>query len=117
MRLQNDLLSIPARRLLALLERLASSDATAGAALRLLRGWDAVETATSPRAALMELRIARHLGRAFKRLVLPAAALPAIPGAPDIALMLDMLEKPDVMLRGLLATVCCSRALLPRTRS
>src|SRR5207237_3098968 len=42
-RLQNDLLSIPARRAAALLAPLSSSDVKAQAALEIFRGWDGVE--------------------------------------------------------------------------
>jgi penicillin G amidase len=94
MRLQNDVTSIPARRLVALVAPLVSSDSETKAALDLLRGWDAVESADSPQAALMEVWISRYLGRAFIETVLPPKAAQAI-GTPDIAVMLDTLEKPD----------------------
>jgi penicillin amidase len=42
MKLQNDVVSIPARRLVALLQGLSSEDASEKAALRLLKGWKAV---------------------------------------------------------------------------
>ena len=99
MKLQNDVTSIPARRLVALLAPLHSNDARTKAALDLLRGWNAVESADSPQAALMEVWISRHLGPAFVHAVLPANAAQAI-AAPDIAVMLNMLEKPaDVQSR------------------
>jgi penicillin amidase len=94
MRLQNDLTSIPARRLLALLAPLRSDDARTTAALELLRGWNSIERADSAQAALMEVWISRHLGRAFLDAVLPKNAAAAIP-APDIAVLLDALEKPE----------------------
>jgi len=92
MHLQNDVTSIPARRLVAVLAPLHSDDPKAAAALELLRGWDARELPESPQAALMEVWISRHLGRAFTDAVLPANAAQAIE-APDMAVMLDMLEK------------------------
>jgi len=96
MKLQNDVTSIPARRLVALLAPLNSADPKTKTALDLLRGWDARETADSPQAALMEVWISRHLERAFLNAVLPTNAAQAI-AAPDMAVMLDMLEKPDAV--------------------
>lgn len=94
MRLQNDVVSIPARRLVALLGALNAAEGKAKAALDLLRGWDAVERADSPQAALMEVWVARHLRRAFVEAVLPKSAADAV-GLPDMAVMLDLLETPE----------------------
>lgn len=94
MRLQNDDLSIPARRLAALLKPLSSSDAQTQAALNLFAGWDFVERADSPQAALFEVWLARHLSKAFKAAVLSPAAAEAM-GAPDVAVLLDTLEQPQ----------------------
>ena len=94
MRLQNDDLSIPARRLVALLKPLSSGDAQTQAALKLLAGWDAVERADSAQAALFEVWLSRHLGKAFKAAVLSPAAADAM-GAPDTAVLLDTLEQPQ----------------------
>lgn len=96
MKLQNDVTSIPARRLAALLAPLSSTDPKTKAALDLLRGWDARESSDSAQAALMEVWIARHLEKAFKDAVLPANAAQAI-ASPDMAVMLDMLEKPGAV--------------------
>jgi penicillin G amidase len=96
MKLQNDVTSIPARRLVALLAPLNSGDPKTKTALDLLRGWNAVESADSPQAALMEVWISRHLGPAFLHAVLPSAAAQAI-GSPDIAVMLDTLERPRAL--------------------
>ncbi len=92
MKLQNDVTSIPARRLVALLAPLSSPDPKTKAALDLLHGWDAVERADSPQAALMEVWISRHLGKAFANAVLPPNAAQAI-GYPDIAVMLETARK------------------------
>jgi penicillin amidase len=94
MRLQNDITSIPGRRLVRLLAGLDSNDSKTKAALDLLRGWDGVERADSAQAALVELWISRHLGKAFIDAVLPKNAAEII-RSPDMAVMLDMLEKPD----------------------
>jgi penicillin amidase len=94
MRLQSDLLSIPARRLAALLRPLTSAHARTQAALDLLKDWDGIEVAQSPQAALFEVWTAHHLRTAFKRAVLSKAASETI-DAPDMAVMLRMLENPD----------------------
>jgi penicillin amidase len=93
MRLQNDLLSIPARRMLALIAPLTSAEPKAKAALDLLRGWDAVESGQSPQAALFEVWWSRHLNRAYVRTVLDADAAAAV-GAADVTGMLGALERP-----------------------
>ena len=94
MRLQNDLLSIPARRVIGLLRTLTSTDARTQAALKMLTGWNYIETASSPEAALFEVWWSRYLGYVFKDTVLgrPAAATM---GAPDTMVLLDGLEKPE----------------------
>lgn len=92
MRLQNDITSMPARRLAALLARLDSADETERAALALMRGWDGVEHAESAPAALYEVWVARHLGRAYLRAVLPEKVAEAV-RTPDMAVMLDTLEQ------------------------
>jgi penicillin amidase len=95
MRLQNDVTSIPARRLLVLLSRLTEADDdSAKAALGLLQGWDGVERAESAQAALMEVWLARHLGKAFVAALLPKEAAGAIP-AVEMGVMLDALERPE----------------------
>ncbi|WP_213302283.1 penicillin acylase family protein [Paraburkholderia sacchari] len=93
-RLQNDIVSIPARGLVALLAPLNSDDPHTRAALALLHGWDAQVRADSAQAALEEVWLSRHLRRKFKEAVLPKDAAHAF-GAPDTAVMLDMLEHPD----------------------
>ena len=66
-RLQNDILSIPARRLVALLAPLSSDDEKTKRALAFLRGWDARLHADSPQAALEEIWQLRHLRKGFPR--------------------------------------------------
>ena len=93
-RLQNDVLSIPARRLTALLAPLSSSDATTQRALDFLRGWDARLGADSPQAALEEIWNLRHLRKAFREAVLkPEDA--AVLTTTDMNVMLAGLERPD----------------------
>ena len=93
MRLQNDVLSLPARRLMVLLKPLKSQDPAARAALDLLRGWDAVETAQSAQAMLFEVWWSRHLGRAYAAQMVGPANAAAI-GQPDTTGMLRGLEQP-----------------------
>ena len=59
--LQTDILSIPARRLSALLAGLAAEDPATAAALALLRGWGGELAAGSAAAALSEVWWSKHL--------------------------------------------------------
>ncbi len=93
MQLQNDLLSLPARRLQAVLRSAALSDPKAVSAARLLQGWDAVERGDSPAAALFELWWSRHLGTAVKDALAPRNAAALIRTA-DTGLLLQTLEQP-----------------------
>ena len=95
MRLQNDVLSIPARRMVALLKFLNSSDEKTLAALNILKNWDCVERVESGPAALFEVWWSRYLGPAFKLAIggkFDAQNLTA----PDPSVMLDSLENSDV---------------------
>jgi penicillin amidase len=94
MRLQNDQVSIPARRLVALLKPLSSDDPKTKAALTLMQGWNAVMDADAAAPALHEVWFSRHLGKAFKSAVLGKNAAEAM-DAPDAAVMLDTLENPE----------------------
>jgi len=92
--LQNDVLSIPARRLLALLAPLSSDDEKTRRALAFLRGWDAREDAGSPQAALVEVWQLRHLRKGFREAVLKPEAAAAM-ATTDMNVMLEGLEKPE----------------------
>ena len=92
-RLQNDVLSIPARRLVALLAPLTSDDEKTKRALAFLKGWDARQTADSPQAALEELWQLRHLRKAFRETVLKPEAAAAL-SVTDMNVMLPGLEAP-----------------------
>jgi penicillin amidase len=92
-RLQNDVVSLNAKRLVALLGRLSSPDRDTQAALRLLGAWDGEERATSAAAALYEVWWSRHLGNAFKTAVL-APELAAAMDAPHASVLLEALEQP-----------------------
>lgn len=93
-RLQNDIESIPARRLVALLRPLSGEDERTRAALALLVHWDARMQADSAAAALEEVWFSRHLGPAYKAAILPKSDADTF-GAPDPAAMLDALEHPQ----------------------
>ncbi|MEQ4209910.1 penicillin acylase family protein [Actinopolymorpha sp. B9G3] len=78
MQLQVDQLSIAAREVTDLLDKIrVDDDPQVTAAVRLLRDWDAVESADSAAAALYEVWVSRHLMPGFVRAVLP-------PGAQDV---------------------------------
>jgi penicillin amidase len=92
-RLQNDVVSLNARRLVALLKPLASTDRKTQSALRMLCAWDGKESADSGAAALYEVWWSRHLGSAFKAAVLEPAAAGAM-DAPHASVLIASLEKP-----------------------
>jgi penicillin amidase len=94
--LQNDILSIPARRLIALLSTVGDDDAAIAPALAMLKGWDAVESADSPAAALFEVWQANYLRKAFRVAWLGPAAAEVLPGT-DLRVMLALLENPDAL--------------------
>lgn len=97
MRLQNDVLSVPARRVIKLLAGLQSNDKKTLAALALLRQWDFALRSDSAAAALFEVWWSRYLGYFFKELALPKAAA-ATMGPPDTAVLLGGLEQPHSIL-------------------
>lgn len=99
MRLQNDVLSIPARRVVGLLKPLRTADQTTQMALKLLSGWNFHESAESPEAALFEVWWSRFLGPLFKEAVLSRAAAASM-GAPDTDALLDALERPEAAFGG-----------------
>ena len=94
MQLQNDVVSVPARRLVALLKPLSSDDPASKAALELLKGWNADLAADSPQAALHEVWFSRHLLTAFKEAVVSKTVAESF-DRPDVAFMLDVLEHPE----------------------
>jgi penicillin G amidase len=93
MRLQNDVLSVPARRLQALLRPLRFGDPQAQAAQRLLLAWHLRLSADSAGAALFERWWARHLPTAFRQAVLPRNAAVLLRTTDEDAL-LAALEQP-----------------------
>ena len=93
-RLQTDLLSIPARRLQAVLRSAKLGTSQAKEAARLLTEWDAVENGGSAAAALYEVWFTRHLGPALKDALLPPNAAQLLRTA-DAGLLLDTMEQPE----------------------
>lgn len=93
-RLQNDVVSLNARRLLALLAPLTSRAPRTQAALRLLSTWDGAEHPASAAAALYEVWWSRHLGNAYKAAVLAPQAASAME-APHASALLEALEQPQ----------------------
>lgn len=106
-RLQTDVLSLPARRVLPLLAGLPGQDSRVRDGLELLRGWDARLTADSAAAALFEVWFRRHLRPALLRRALrplvPAdrsaealrRVLPAEGDSSDPRVDLRLLAAPD----------------------
>ncbi len=91
-RLQVDVHSLPARRVVALLAGLRSEDPDAQDALRMLRDWDARLAADSPAAALYEIWFHRHLA--------PRVVAGATPDPRTRAALLDEEELFDVFEGG-----------------
>lgn len=110
MALQNDVVSIPARRLVSLLQSLHSKDAATQAALNLLKKWNAALDSDSPQAALEEVWFSRHLAPAFKEATLSKAAAETFQRV-DPRSMLDALEHPETRFPGN-ATEQCDHIVL-----
>lgn len=91
MKLQTDRTSVSARRVVAVLAGLTAEEAGTRAALSLLRGWDALESAESKPAALFEIWFKRHLSPAFLKAALPAGAAKAVATA-DAVVVVEALE-------------------------
>ena len=92
-RMQNDITSTPAQRLLKLVTGLQSSDASTAAALKLLQGWDARMDKGSAAAALYEVWSAKALRAAVFKAALGDAATP-LAGSGDATRILQLLENP-----------------------
>jgi len=94
LRLQNDYVSLPARRVLRAIEGVRSDDPKTRQARELLRGWDARLGVDSPAAALFEVWFRRHLGPALLAGIrLDPAAIQALEGG-DVSARLALLETP-----------------------
>jgi penicillin amidase len=99
MRLQNDVLSVSARRLQAVLRNVPLSDPRAKLAAQRLLDWNLQETGDSAAAALFEVWWTRHLGAVLKDALLPRPAA-LILRAADPDLTLELMERPGPPLGG-----------------
>lgn len=99
MALQTDVLSIPARRLIRLIQSLHSEDSATEAALNLLRNWNGTLDSNSGPAALEEVWLSRHLEPAFGQALLTKTAAETV-GDVDERILLDTLEQPESRFRG-----------------
>jgi penicillin amidase len=100
MDLQVDDTSMLARRVISLARNLRAPAGTPRNvldALELVRKWDAKLDVDSPEAALFEIWIGRHLGRATIAVASPEAARKMI-GNGDPGAVLDLIENPDTRL-------------------
>jgi penicillin amidase len=91
--LQTDELSIPARRVLAVLWSAPGQDATG--ALDLLRGWDMRLSADSAQAALFEVWWTKHLKPALFAQAVPNEKVRKLLAPGDVETLLRLIEKPD----------------------
>ncbi|WP_244788395.1 penicillin acylase family protein [Cupriavidus pauculus] len=91
---QNDTVSLPAQRVVALLKPLNSSDAQVQRGLDLLRNWDGNERADSAPAALFEVWFSKYLRTAVVRAALSPEGARLV-GAGDASRVIAVLERPD----------------------
>jgi len=92
-RLQYDELSLPARELSPLLDRLTSATPEVAAALTMLRGWDHVLSKDSAAASVFELWVSQLHKNVFALYVPPAAR--ALFGVGNRTVLLRLLRSPD----------------------
>jgi penicillin amidase len=97
MNLQTDDTTVNGRRLTKLLSGLRSDDPAVADGLKLLSDWDHRTTADSAGAALFEVWMTKHLGRALITKAVPEPARASIPN-PDVAAVVAYLEAPDAAL-------------------
>src|SRR4051794_12262746 len=97
MALQNDDSSMVDRRLAALLRPLQAADPEVANALKLVRNWDGRVSEDSGAAAVVEVWLSKHLGKAVVAKAVPANAQAVVANG-DIAAILNLLENPDASL-------------------
>jgi penicillin amidase len=94
MALQTDDYSVNGRRLTKLLQPLSSQDPVLAEGLKRLKEWNHFTSADSAGAALFEVWMTKHLGRALVAKAVPEPARAANPN-PDIVAVVAYLENPD----------------------
>ncbi|MBR7799086.1 penicillin acylase family protein [Undibacterium fentianense] len=92
LQLQNDIVSLPATRLVKLLMSLHSTDETANKALALFKTWNYVESTDSAAAGLFQVWLTQTLAPAYKDLMLGTRAH-LVNSMPDMTRMLDNLDR------------------------
>ena len=95
-KLQNDYLSLPGQRLIAVLSRIQTVDPELRDLIRWLAAWNGRVTVDSPQAALYEVWSSRHLPAAVVAQVVPSmpeSLRATIPG--DTSEIVDLVEHPD----------------------
>jgi len=95
--LQTDVVSLPARRLVALLEAPSGSRDRLSEAISRLKAWDGRVLADSVPAALFEVWFHKHLRPAVVAKVVPERGRGLV-GEGDLGRILDLLERPDIRL-------------------
>ncbi len=98
-KLQTDTVSLPARRLIAVLKGLKTDDADTRAALALLEHWDGNVTGDSAAAALYETWYAHHLRVGAKNLLMPAAQAAGVDGA-HVDALISFAEQPETWIQN-----------------
>ncbi len=96
--LQTDFLSIPGRRLCALLHSVTPGGASASKAIRLLSRWDHRLDANSAGGALFQIWFARHLVPATIDALTPPGARASFGAVLDAAVVVDALTNGDARL-------------------
>ena len=91
MRLQNDVMSLPAKRLVGLLKTIKTTEDAALKAQQLLSNWDYVESPESAAAALFQVWLTQTLAPSYKDIMLGSQAR-LVTTMPDMTRMLDNLD-------------------------
>ena len=93
-RVQTDNVSLPARRLVAVVRELKSDDSDARAAIGLLDRWDGTVAGDSPAAALYEVWFAHHLRGAVRNLLMSGSQAATVDGA-HVDIIIALAETPQ----------------------
>src|SRR5262249_31334146 len=98
--LQTDVMSLPARRVSALIAGLDGRDDAERAALRMLKRWDHRVDAASAAAALFEVWFTRHLRPAMIAAVVADPQIRTLIGLGDVETVLTLLERDEIRWNG-----------------